>query len=84
MVVGAEQTMQAYALPASAQTDVVIGQALSQAPQLVAVVTFVSHPWSGLELQWLHPAAHEESGNEHCPDAEHVTGPLTCGRPVQS
>jgi hypothetical protein len=70
--------------PLEAHDGVLPEQASPHVPQLPLPVMSVSQPRSPLLLQWLHPAAHEDRGNEHAPDARHCAGPLTWGSALQS
>ena len=73
----------ANVLPDPAQTGLVLGHAMPQAPQLSVFEMSVSQPSSGFIVQWVQGAAHAETANPHFP-AAHVTVPLTCARVVQS
>jgi hypothetical protein len=54
----------------------VLGHTTPQPPQLEVDDSSVSQPCATLVVQWVHPGAHDVSGNEHCP-ALHDTAPLT-------
>jgi hypothetical protein len=59
------------------------GHVLRQAPQLAGWVMSVSQPSFGLLVQCAHPVWHDAGGTEQVPMLQ-VTGPVTCGRAVQS
>jgi hypothetical protein len=70
-------------LPEPEHRGAVAGQTVVQLPQLAVLVMSVSHPSFALAEQCIHPAAHDDEGNEHTP-AMHDTGPLTFLSMVQS
>jgi hypothetical protein len=84
--VGAEHPdVQEYVLPDPEQSGVPPVHPIPHAPQLLAVLIFVSHPWSGPPSpQCACPDAHAPASNSHTPPAPHATWPLTLGSIVQS
>jgi len=76
---------QASTQPVGEQLGAVAGHAVVQPPQWSDELKSVSHPSSGLPVQWANPLAHAEGGITHCP-AEQVTPvpAVTCGSTVQS
>jgi hypothetical protein len=79
-VAAGQPDVQAQPAPERAQTGVPPEHTVPHAPQFFVWLRSVSHPSAALALQFAQSAAH--AANEHSP-AVH-SGPLACGRSVQS